>query len=62
MDTKPFYKKRSSLSLDINLINENFVKENDKKFVNKLRNTVNNNKTGFVNKLRNLIKEYSIED
>ena len=60
-DTKPLYKQKSFLRLDIDIINENNKEKKYKKksgFVNDLRNTVNENKNGFVNKLRNLVKEY----
>ena len=64
-DTKPLYKQKSFLRLDIDIINENDKKIKYKKnsgFVNDLRNTVTENKNGFVNKLRNLVKEYKIEN
>ena len=56
---EPLYKQKSSLSLDIELINENKLKfKKNSGFVNELRETVNENKSGFVNKLKNLIEEY----
>ena len=63
--SKPLYKQKSFLRLDIDIINENDKEIKYKKksgFVDKLKNTVNENKIGYVNKLRNLVKEYKIEN
>ena len=76
-DSKPLYKQKSFLRLDIDIINENDKKIKYKKnsgFVNDLRNTVKENKNtvkkntvkknkkSFVNKLRNLVKQNKIEN
>jgi hypothetical protein len=65
-NSEPLYKQKSSLSLDIELINEtmnsNLKYKSKKNFVSKLQDTVKENKNGFVNRLKNLIKEYKIEN
>ena len=63
-DNKPLYKRKSSLTLDIDIINEEMSKIKYKKtnFVDNLKNTVNENKNSFVNKLRILVKENKIEN
>ena len=63
--SKPLYKQKSFLRLDIDIINENDKEIKYKKksgFVDNLKNTVNENKIGYVNKLRNLVKKYKIEN
>ena len=63
--SKPLYKQKSFLRLDIDIINENDKEIKYKKksgFVDNLKNTVKENKIGFANKLRNLVKEYKIEN
>ena len=70
-DNKPLYKRKSSLTLDIDIINEDISKIKYKKtnFVDNLKNTVKENKNtvkenkkSFVNKLRNLVKQNKIEN
>ncbi len=62
-NSKPLYKQKSSLSLDIELINDSNLKyKSKKKFVSKLQDTVKKNKNGFVNRLKNLIEEFKIEN
>ena len=69
-DIKPFYKQKSFLRLDIDIINENDEEIKYKKksgFVDNLKNTVNKNtvkenKKSFVTKLRNLVKQNKIEN
>jgi len=62
-DNKPLYKRKSSLMLNIDIINEDMSKIKYKKtnFVDNLKNTVKENKKSFVNKLRKLVKENKIE-
>ena len=62
--SKPLYKQKSFLRLDIDIINENDKEIKYKKksgFVDNLKNTVNENKIGFAKKLRNLVKEYKAQ-